>query len=285
MGFHTGLTIGQELTNEELTNLFKCGNMGGMRRSKQTGTLVLINDNTKGLYRDIWKDGTLHYTGMGKRGDQVLQGNQNKTLYESKTNGVEVHLFEVMERTVYTYRGIIVLADEPYQTEQPDEDGKMRRVWIFPIKPTTEYRNMIEKPSEREVVRLSNKELARRLEINQTDREPKTTETKVFYRDPYLKEMVKRIAEGNCQYCGKKAPFKDKYGVPYLEEHHVKSLADGGKDTIENVVAICPNCHRKIHVLKDENDIFILEQIAEQNKESLQRVLAYDIKMLEHFGK
>lgn len=285
MGFHTGLTIGQELTNKELTALFECGNMGGMRRSKHTGTLVLINDNTKGIYRDVWKDGILHYTGMGKRGDQVLQGNQNKTLYESKTNGVEVHLFEVMERAIYTYRGIVALVDNPYQAKQPDEDGNMRNVWIFPVKPIAEYKDMIEEPSERELARLSSKELARRLEINQTNREPKTTEAKVYYRDPYLKEMVKRIAKGNCQYCGKEAPFKDKFGEPYLEEHHVKSLADGGKDTIENVVAICPNCHRKMHVLKDENDIFILEQIAEQNKESLERVLVYDIKMLQHFGE
>ena len=105
--FDPGISIGAELSNEEMRTLFKCGNMGGMRRSKQTGTLVIISDETKGLYRDVWKNGVLHYTGMGKVGDQVLEGNQNGTLYYSDTNGVEVHLFEVHKKAVYTYRGTL----------------------------------------------------------------------------------------------------------------------------------------------------------------------------------
>lgn len=70
MGFDPGLNIGDELTNDEMRTLFQCGNMGGMRHSKRTGTLVIVSDNTKGLYRDVWKEGILHYTGMGKVGDQ-----------------------------------------------------------------------------------------------------------------------------------------------------------------------------------------------------------------------
>lgn len=50
--------------------------------------------------------------------------------------------------------------------------------------------------------------------------------------------------------CGEKAPFYDRNNEPYLEEHHVKQLAKGGSDTMDNVVAICPNCHRRVHVLK-----------------------------------
>lgn len=35
--------------------------------------------------------------------------------------------------------------------------------------------------------------------------------------------------------------------LPYLEIHHVKTLATGGADTVDNTVAICPNCHRELH--------------------------------------
>ena len=87
--------------------------------------------------------------------------------------------------------------------------------------------------------------------------------------------MVKRIAEGKCQYCGNDAPFIDNNGQPYLEEHHVKRLADGGSDTIDNVVAICPNCHRKIHVLNNAEEIIELTDIAKKNKEKLKWLLAY----------
>ena len=27
----------------------------------------------------------------------------------------------------------------------------------------------------------------------------------------------------------------------------MKRLSDGGSDTVTNVVALCPNCHREIH--------------------------------------
>ena len=40
--------------------------MGGMRRSKTTGTLVIISDHTKGLYDDKWYGHELHCIGMGK---------------------------------------------------------------------------------------------------------------------------------------------------------------------------------------------------------------------------
>lgn len=41
--FNPELSIGQELKNSDIVEIFKCGNMGGMRRSKKTNTLVLIS--------------------------------------------------------------------------------------------------------------------------------------------------------------------------------------------------------------------------------------------------
>ena len=287
MIFEPGIKIGAEITHDQMRTLFKCGNMGRMRRSKQTGTLVIICDDTKGLYRDVWKNGVLHYTGMGKIGDQVLEGNQNGTLFYSDTNGVEVHLFEVITKAVYTYRGVVKLVDKPYKSRQPDDKGNMRDVWMFPVAPVEEMgQNVSHELTEQEISRLSDKELARYTAVKNVKKEPKTTETVVYYRDPYLKQMVKRIADGKCQYCGEDAPFIDKQGEPYLEAHHVKRLADGGRDTIDNVVAICPNCHRKVHVLNDEVDTIILEGIADQNKRQLERLLGVvEILGREHTKK
>ena len=137
--------------------------MGGMRRSKKTGTLVIMSDHTKNFYHDEWKDGVLHYTGMGKNGDQVLVGNQNGTLYHSDTNGVNVHLFEVLEKSVYTYKGIVKLAAQPYQAAQETFDGEMRRVWIFPVKPVLDIEEWAIEIMEKEAVTLSNTELYKRV--------------------------------------------------------------------------------------------------------------------------
>ena len=283
MRFNPKIKIGDEVSNEEMRTIFQCGNMGGMRRSKKTGTLVIISDDTKGLYKDVWKNGILHYTGMGKVGDQVLNGNQNRTLYDSEVNGVEVHLFEVLKKTVYTYRGVMVLADTPYQSEQLDETGKIRKVWMFPLKPVDKM--VLEErrePSEKELKKYSNEELARRAKIKTLGTKICKTDTITYYRDPYLKEMVKRIADGKCQYCGNNAPFFDQNNDPYLEEHHVKRLADGGSDTMDNVVAICPNCHRKVHVLNELKDQEFLLKVAKDNDREYQRILMYANRMIKN---
>ena len=143
--FDPGLNIGDVLKNSGIVDRFKCGNMGGMRRSNATNTLVLISDYTKGIYHDKWIGGVLHYTGMGKSGDQDILWAQNATLAGSRQNGVDVHLFEVIDAGEYVYCGRIELVDKPYTEIQPGEDGIDRKVWMFPIRPVPD--NDVRKPS------------------------------------------------------------------------------------------------------------------------------------------
>ncbi|WP_270606877.1 restriction endonuclease [Bacillus mobilis] len=108
------MEIGEVYTNNEITRRFKCSNTGGMRRSKKTNTLVLFSDHTKGIYDDRWKKGILYYTGMGQEGPQTLVGNQNKTLYESNENGVDVYLFEAFQPGEHIFMGQVELKGEPF---------------------------------------------------------------------------------------------------------------------------------------------------------------------------
>lgn len=48
------------------------------------------------------------------------------------------------------------------------------------------------------------------------------------------------------------------YFKPYLESHHIIWLAAGGADSVDNTIALCPNCHRKMHVINDSSDVKIL---------------------------
>lgn len=94
-----------------------------------------------------------------------------------------------------------------------------------------------------------NKERKTRLE-NRSSFYPDTYEvtTKAFKRNADVIAEVLIRAEGNCEKCGKEAPFKRvSDGTPYLEVHHIKRLADGGEDTVKNAMAVCPNCHRELH--------------------------------------
>jgi len=73
-------------------------------------------------------------------------------------------------------------------------------------------------------------------------------EIQYFYRNPDVAAEVLLRASGNCEACKRPAPFISKAtGSPYLEVHHRTPLASGGEDTVENCVAVCPNCHRSAH--------------------------------------
>ena len=81
---------------------------------------------------------------MGKSGDQDINWTQNATLAACGHNGVDVHLFEVIDVGEYIYCGKIALVDKPYTEEQPGEDGVPQKVWMFPIRPVPD--NDVKKP-------------------------------------------------------------------------------------------------------------------------------------------
>jgi 5-methylcytosine-specific restriction protein A len=254
---------GDVLNNNEISQQFVVGNMGGMRRSSTRNLLVLISDPFKGLYQDRWEGDVLHYTGMGPTGDQSLTYAQNRTLAESSKTGVPVHLLEAHELQRYTYAGEVQLIADPYQEEQLDDLGQNRKVWMFsirlkpggvaPVLTETEAR-AIEESQAKKARQLSMAELKARAAKAKKTPAQRTTQTSVYVRDAAVAEYVKRLAKGHCDLCGQQAPFENKQNEAYLECHHINWLAKGGEDTTANTVALCPNCHRKMHVLNRKAD-------------------------------
>lgn len=273
MSYTPTFDVGDIVTNDQMRSEFKIGNMGGMRKSNAYNCLVLVSDHSKGLYEDKWYGDELHYTGMGQHGNQVLKGNQNGTLYHSNTNGVEVHLFEVMNPGEYTYCGVVQLSADPYQDNQKDVDGHMRKVWMFPITPVSgapelskEDFEAAQKKKEAKAKSMSLAELKTAAKANSTKKHgTRKVKSIQVVRDPFISEYVKRLARGKCELCRQPAPFKDSNGDPYLESHHIKWLSKGGADSVDNCVALCPNCHKKMHIVNDPADIKILKAVAETN--------------------
>ena len=265
---HVTLTSGDKFDDKRLHDIFLCSTQAGMNRSKRTNTLVLVSNHIKSIYEDKWIDDVFHYTGMGTEGDQKLTA-QNKTLYESDINGIEVHLFEKFKKGEYTYRGIVKLASPPYQSTQPDKNNQLRKVWVFPLK-------LIQNPApiqeedfdhanlsrEKAAKKLSDEELLKRVQADQSKPGIVEVKNQRRQRNHYIVELVNRRAKGICQLCNEPAPFIRKDGTPYLEVHHIVSLAEGGEDSLTNTVALCPNCHRKMHSLALTEDIEKLKLIA-----------------------
>ena len=263
MPFDSKLMQGQVLTNEEICEIFKCSSQGGLRRSRKTNSLVLISYHNNTLFEDRWEDGIFHYAGMGLEGDQSIEFAQNRTLAESDSNNINLFLFEVFESGKYVYQGRVHLDGSPYKEKQLDKKGKIRDVWIFPLRladgnhPVIIPEGIFQKDlshKKRRASKLSDKELKKRIDIAPPKSGSREVISKNYYTSQVVAEFVQRRANGICQLCGQKAPFIDKKGRPYLEVHHVKWLSKGGKDTKDNSVALCPNCHKKMHELDLKRD-------------------------------
>ena len=85
---------------------------------------------------------------------------------------------------------------------------------------------------------------------------PLVSRRKILYydRDPNIVAGALLYADGICQGCNTKGPFKrDSDGKDYLEVHHIQPLSEGGSDSFDNVCALCPNCHKLLHLGKKDD--------------------------------
>lgn len=275
---NNNLKINQVYTNEEITQLFQCAPQGGMRRSLQNNVLVLISQqNGKTIYEDKWIGNVLHYTGMGQISDQDINYSQNKTLAESNISNITLHLFEQFKEKEYVYAGIVTLIGEPYEQIEPDKEGNERKVVKFPIKlsnseyaPQSSQIKLGEQILQKNIKKRSIKEIEqialKQSSLNKNKNSFRPVKTQIYTRDPAIREYVKKLANGICQLCELPAPFEVR-GEPFLHVHHIEYLSKGGEDTIENSIAVCPNCHARIHQLELKSDKDkLLKKVAERSK-------------------
>ena len=71
-------------------------------------------------------------------------------------------------------------------------------------------------------------------------------------------DALKSLLGARCQICGwrgfeKKRRKKEKRGEDFIEAHHITQLAEKKEGSLctENIILLCPNCHREIHYGKD----------------------------------
>ncbi len=73
-----------------------------------------------------------------------------------------------------------------------------------------------------------------------------------YKRDQKIRDKVLKRSNNKCEYCKNKTFQKPDENF-YLEVHHIEFLSEGGKDEENNMIALCPNCHRKFHFGKDKD--------------------------------
>lgn len=132
--------------------------------------------------------------------------------------------------------------------------SELERLWVLPdlLVDATAARRKHEEQAEQLTRTLTLDQLLQKFRTSRTKTGDKPTvrngTTKVFARDPLVSAIARRRAQFACE-----APdctialFRDPDGVPYVEVHHIHTLATGGSDTPENVACLCPLHHREAH--------------------------------------
>ena len=207
-------------------------------------------------------NGIFRYTGEGQKGDmKMVKG--NLAIRDHQDNGKQILLFESVSSGYVRFVGFCSYISD-HTEERPDKNGETRDAIIFHLDiiniidtdinlrvihdvveaPKAFYiTNYMVKPSKGKSL-----EQLRDIALSETPIQATTKEKiqSIKYRSDAIRLYAKKRACGKCEGCNELAPFETKSG-PYLEVHHLIRLADGGPDKPENVIALCPTCHRRAH--------------------------------------
>ncbi len=72
------------------------------------------------------------------------------------------------------------------------------------------------------------------------------TTRQVIARSRSIRDAALRRARGCCESC-KEPGFEMANGARYLETHHIVPVSEGGPDELWNMIALCPDHHRRAH--------------------------------------
>lgn len=204
-------------------------------------------------------DGTFWYTGEGQVGDmEMIRG--NRAIQRHQESGKALHLFEYIARATVQYVGQASYISH-HEEVAPDRNGQPRRVIVFELSVDTQEAGVPDLPTGGAPVgipqlwRRSMKDL-RNAAFTQERTDVQVTERKAntYFRSELIKVYVLRRSEGRCEGCGDPAPFPTPKGTPYLEPHHLRRRADNGPDHPLWVIALCPNCHARVHYGADGHE-------------------------------
>lgn len=107
-----------------------------------------------------------------------------------------------------------------------------------------------EELTERVKNSLNSSSEERKKRLQEANKKPEVIQivSKGYKRNSDVIAEVLIRANGICERCSSVAPFiRKKDQTPYLEVHHIQTLAEDGDDTVDNSEALCPNCHRELH--------------------------------------
>lgn len=121
-------------------DVFKCGMMGGVRKSNKTDTTIVVVDWQGDHYRDRWDHSDLIFQGRGFRSG-AMGRYPNSALIEAAERNKPIHLFERYRKGSYTYRGLAVVYGVTAEAGKRFSDGGDEVPW-FTFRPIRTDRDL-----------------------------------------------------------------------------------------------------------------------------------------------
>jgi 5-methylcytosine-specific restriction protein A len=268
--------IGKRYNRWELHDVFGGQRYRGIATPAEYPFVFLFTgDSGKdyGYEDEFLPNDTFLYTGEGAKGDMTMEGG-NKAIRDHQKENREIHLFEDTEYPwIVSYVGQFEYAGHRWETLEDEEEYK-REAIRFELEPVGGAETEIEDGTP---ATLSKEELFEKAkqssprETSSSSGKSESSGSRSYPRSELVKEFALRHADGVCQGCGNEAPFVDQSGEPFLEVHHLHRRADGGPDSPENVIALCPNCHRRRHHGRDGDEFNrrLIEKAEDRNNSFL----------------
>jgi 5-methylcytosine-specific restriction endonuclease McrA len=100
---------------------------------------------------------------------------------------------------------------------------------------------------------LDKNELYRKIiECENDNSEKVTIQGKTYKRHNYLMVQIKKYRNYECQFCSTKILKANR--EYYIEACHIKAKSEGGKDSLNNILVLYPNCHKLFDLGKREDE-------------------------------
>jgi 5-methylcytosine-specific restriction protein A len=211
-------------------------------------SLVFLITGDEGLehgYADRYRpDGVFEYFGEGQAGDMIMQKG-NRAIAGHSAEGKSLLLFKKTKNGLRFEGEMVHEAD--HIERAVDRNGTERNAIVFELRPLAAIKESLELVAV--PLGMSLEKLRDGALLAATSSVAKTTGTRrdVYQRSEDVRNYVLARAKGHCQGCDAPAPFLRVDGTPYLEPHHLRRVSDGGPDHPAFVIALCPNCHRRVH--------------------------------------
>jgi 5-methylcytosine-specific restriction enzyme A len=210
-------------------------------------SLVIIITGEEGLareYADRYRDdGVFEHFGEGQVGDMKLRGG-NRAIAEHSDQGKGLLLFRKTSDGL-RFEGEMV-CEGFHLAAARDRTGATREAIVFELRSLDAVAEKVEAEPPPPDVPL---QVLRQLAFSAASES--SQQTSQGKRNIYQRSRDVARSNGKCEGCDAVAPFYRPDGSPYLEPHHLRRISDGGPDHPAHVIALCPNCHRRVHAGAD----------------------------------